>query len=85
MLSDSYVAELQSCVVETNGSVVSTLSDLRADLMARRRVLVDTAATLGLGVVAAGAVPLSVPTEMRVTQTSRHQCLRTISCWRASS
>jgi len=61
VLSDSYVAELQSCVVETNGSVVSTLSDLRADLTALRRVLVDTAATLGLGLVAAGAVPLSVP------------------------
>jgi carboxylate-amine ligase len=25
VLSDSYVAEMQSCVVETNGSVVSTL------------------------------------------------------------
>jgi glutamate---cysteine ligase / carboxylate-amine ligase len=73
VLSDSYVAELQSCVVETNGSVVSTLSDLRADLTARRGVLVNTAATLGLGVVAAGAVPLSVPAEMRVTQTSRYQ------------
>lgn len=73
VLSDGYVAELQSCVVESNGLVVSTLSELRADLRARRRVLVDTAATLGLGVVAAGAVPLSVPTEMRVTQTSRYQ------------
>lgn len=73
LLSDGYVAELQRCVVETNGSVVSTLSDLRADLIARRRVLVDTAATLGLGVVAAGAVPLSVPSEMRVTQTFRYQ------------
>lgn len=47
--------------METNGSVVSALSDLRADLTAQRRVLVDTAATLGLGLVAAGAVPLSVP------------------------
>lgn len=73
LLPDGYVAELQSCVVETNGSVVSTLPELRADLTARRRVLVDTAATLGLGVVAAGAVPLSVPSEMRVTQTSRYQ------------
>jgi glutamate---cysteine ligase / carboxylate-amine ligase len=73
VLSDGYVAELQSCVVETNGSVVSTLSELRADLTARRRVLVNTAATLGLGVVAAGAVPLSVPTEMAVTQTLRYQ------------
>ena len=60
MLSDGYMA-IQSCVVETNGSVVSALSDLRADLTAQRRVLVDTAATLGLGLVAAGAVPLSVP------------------------
>jgi len=60
VLSDGYMA-IQSCVVETNGSVVSALSDLRADLTAQRRVLVDTAATLGLGLVAAGAVPLSVP------------------------
>jgi carboxylate-amine ligase len=60
VLSDGYVviAELRRGDERQCGS---TLSDLRADLSARHRVLVDTAATLGLGLVAAGAVPLSVP------------------------
>ena len=72
-LSDGYVAELQRCVVETNTRVVDTLDALRIDLVDRRRVLVDTAAALGIGVVAAGAVPLSVPAEMQVTQTPRYR------------
>jgi carboxylate-amine ligase len=72
-LSDSYVAELQRCVVEMNSGVVDTLDGLRADLQGHRRVLVDAAAKLGMGVVAAGAVPLSVPAEMQVTQTARYR------------
>jgi glutamate---cysteine ligase / carboxylate-amine ligase len=72
-LSDDYVAELQSCVVEIKSGVVDTLDGLRADLLGRRRVLVESAAELGMGVVAAGAVPLSVPAEMRVTQTARYR------------
>ncbi|MCW2555524.1 MAG: carboxylate-amine ligase, YbdK family [Mycobacterium sp.] len=72
-LSDTYVAELQRCVVEMNSGVVDTLDDLRTDLQGHRRVLVDTAARLGMGVVAAGAVPLSVPAEMQVTQTARYR------------
>ena len=72
-LSDSYVAELQRCVVEMNSGVVDTLDGLRADLQGHRRVLVDAAARLGMGVVAAGAVPLSVPAEMQVTQTARYR------------
>ena len=72
-LSDGYVAELQRCVVETNTRVVDTLEGLRTELVDRRRVLVDTAAALGIGVVAAGAVPLSVPAEMQVTQTTRYR------------
>ncbi|MDT5127570.1 MAG: glutamate---cysteine ligase / carboxylate-amine ligase [Mycobacterium sp.] len=72
-LSDSYVAELQRCVVELNSGVVDTLEGLRADLQNHRRVLVDAAAKLGIGVVAAGAVPLSVPAEMQVTQTARYR------------
>ena len=38
--SDSYVAELQRCVVEMNSSVVCTLGDLRRDLQRHRHVLV---------------------------------------------
>jgi carboxylate-amine ligase len=72
-LSNSYVAELQRCVVETNSGVVDTLDGLRADLQGHRKVLVDAAAKLGMGVVAAGAVPLSVPAEMQVTQTARYR------------
>jgi carboxylate-amine ligase len=72
-LSDTYVAELQRCVVEVNSGVVDTLEGLRADLQHHRQVLVDTAAGLGIGVVAAGAVPLSVPAEMQVTQTARYR------------
>ncbi len=73
VLSNSYVAELQRCVVEMNSGVVHTLDGLRADLESHRRVLVDAAARLGMGVVAAGAVPLSVPAEMQVTPTARYR------------
>jgi carboxylate-amine ligase len=72
-LPDSYVAELQRCVVEMNSGVVDTLDGLRADLLGQRKVLVDAAAKLGMGVVAAGAMPLSVPAEMQVTQTARYR------------
>src|ERR1700682_4052734 len=72
-LSDSYVAELQRCVVEMNSGVVDALDGLRAALRGDRGVLVDAAAKLGMGVVAAGAVPLSVPAEMQVTQTARYR------------
>jgi carboxylate-amine ligase len=72
-LSDSYVAELQRCVVEMNSDVIDTLEGLRADLQRHRKTLVDAATKLGIGVVAAGAVPLSVPAEMQVTQTPRYR------------
>jgi glutamate---cysteine ligase / carboxylate-amine ligase len=72
-LSDTYVAELQRCVVEMNSGVVDTLDGLRSDLLGHRKVLRDAAAKLGIGVVAAGAMPLSVPAEMQVTQTARYR------------
>ena len=72
-LSDHYVAELQRCVVETNTRVVDSLDGLHDELVDHRRVLVDTAAELGIGVVAAGAMPLSVPAEMQVTKTPRYR------------
>ncbi len=72
-LSDNYVAELQRCVVEANTRVTDSLEGLRIELVDHRRVLVDTAAELGMGVVAAGAMPLSVPAEMQVTQTTRYR------------
>ncbi|MCE5290299.1 MAG: carboxylate--amine ligase/circularly permuted type 2 ATP-grasp protein [Nocardiaceae bacterium] len=72
-LPEDYVAELQRCVIEINTGISNSLAELRADLQARRAVLVDAAQKLGLGVVAAGAVPLSVPAEMLVTPTARYR------------
>ena len=61
MLPGHYVEELQRCVVETNSGVTGALDELQADLADRRRVLVDTAESIGVGVVAAGSVPLVLP------------------------
>ncbi|MDT5146917.1 MAG: glutamate---cysteine ligase / carboxylate-amine ligase, partial [Mycobacterium sp.] len=72
-LTGDYVAELQSCVIETNSRVVDSLENLRDELVSHRHVLAEAAAHLGLGVVAAGSVPLAVPAEMRVTRTPRYR------------
>ena len=72
-LTGDYVAELQRCVVETNTRVVDSLEALLNELVRHRRILGETAAELGMGVVAAGAVPLAVPAEMRVTKTPRYR------------
>src|ERR687894_610205 len=61
---DVYVEELQRCVVETNSGVHGELDKLRADLVTHRRILREAAEELGMGVVAAGGVPLAVPAEM---------------------
>ena len=72
-LSDEYVAELHSCVVEVNSRVVDTLHGLHEELVHRRRLLVDAASALNVGVVAAGSTPLLVPAEMQVTRTPRYR------------
>ena len=53
-----YVAEMSSCMVETNTEGVRDLGDLQAELVARRAVLRRAARPLGVGVVAAGTVPV---------------------------
>ena len=72
-LSEHYVAELQRCVVETNTRWSIRWTGCATNWAGHRRVLVETAAELGIGVVAAGAVPLSVPAEMQVTKTARYR------------
>lgn len=66
-----YVAEMQQFVVEINSDVTADLKALRGELTRRRAVLIAAARDLGLGVVAAGAVPLSPVTEMELTPTPR--------------
>lgn len=68
-----YVAELQRCVIESNSGVFADLSGLRANLQHNRAALVESAAALDTGVVAAGSVPLAVPADLRVTETPRYR------------
>ena len=55
---DEFAPELQRSLVETNTPVCATLDELRGHLQRLRGTLESVAAPLGLGVVAAGTVPL---------------------------
>jgi carboxylate-amine ligase len=55
---DSFAPELQRSLVETNTVPCESLDELRADLCRLRHRLNEVADPLGLGVVAAGTVPL---------------------------
>ncbi|MHA6784761.1 glutamate--cysteine ligase [Pseudonocardia saturnea] len=54
-----FAPELQRSLVETNTPVCATLDELRRHLRRLRATLRDAAEPLGLGVVAAGTVPLA--------------------------
>lgn len=56
----AYAAELQQTVVETNSRVCSTLGELREHLREVRAELSEVAGRLGIGVAAAGTMPLSM-------------------------
>jgi carboxylate-amine ligase len=65
----TYAAELQQTTVETNTQVVETLDDLRRDLGELRSELSRAAEALGIGVAAAGCMPLSAP--VVITENAR--------------
>lgn len=71
-----YVAEMSSCMVETNTEVVLDLGDLQAELVARRAVLRRAARPLGVGVVAAGTVPVVGLTPPALTEQTRYRWMR---------
>jgi carboxylate-amine ligase len=68
-----FSAELHRSVVETNTPVSATLDDLRTGITDRRREAIRVAESLGLGLVAAGTVPLVDLDALPVTPTSRYQ------------
>ena len=70
-LSDQFTAELQKSVVESNSSVCNTLDELRTDLKRLRAEAVSVADDLGLGIVAAGTVPLVDPEVLALTDNER--------------
>ncbi|GAA2857607.1 hypothetical protein Acy02nite_67000 [Actinoplanes cyaneus] len=70
---EHFSAELHRSVVETNTPVSTTLDGLRAGITARRRAAIEVAESLGLGLVAAGTVPLVDLDALEVTPTTRYR------------
>jgi carboxylate-amine ligase len=60
----TFVSELQKTTVETNTEVQATLEGLRANVVELRERLAGAAARFGIGVAAAGCIPLSAPVEI---------------------
>jgi glutamate---cysteine ligase / carboxylate-amine ligase len=69
----SFTPELHRSVVETNTGVHTTLDALRADLVDLRTRAATVAESLGLGLAAAGTVPLVEQDDLTVTPTSRYE------------
>src|SRR6185312_13642509 len=65
----TFAAELQQTTVETNTAVVTTLDDLRDNLVSLRAELAKACEPLGLGVAAAGTMPLPIP--IQITESAR--------------
>src|SRR3954452_264936 len=66
---EHFSAELHRSVVETNTPVSTTLDGLREGILARRRTAIGVAESLGLGLIAAGTVPLVDVAALEVTPT----------------
>ncbi|MFF5291969.1 carboxylate--amine ligase/circularly permuted type 2 ATP-grasp protein [Paractinoplanes globisporus] len=71
--TDGYSAELHRSVVETNTPVAGTLDGLRNGIVGLRRGAIRQAEKRGLGLVAAGTVPLVDLESLPVTPTSRYR------------
>jgi carboxylate-amine ligase len=71
--ADAYSDELQRSVVESNTPVRDTLEGLREVIVQSRRTLVSVADSMGLGVVAAGTVPLVDALQLSITPSRRYE------------
>lgn len=67
-----YSAEIQRTTVETNTAVVTSLADLRTEIVRLRAGLVSVATEHGLGVAAVGTIPGSTGTDIDLTTTGRY-------------
>ncbi|WP_344244544.1 carboxylate--amine ligase/circularly permuted type 2 ATP-grasp protein [Actinocorallia libanotica] len=70
---DRFSGELQRSVVETNSRPFVRLADVLEDLAALRRAVATEAEAFGLGVVAAGTVPIVDLDALKVTPDPRYE------------
>ena len=73
---DRFGSELQRSVVEANSRPWIRLADLAEDIAALRRAVIAAAEPLGLGIVAAGTVPIADPDELKITSDPRYENMR---------
>ncbi|HEX4252410.1 MAG TPA: carboxylate--amine ligase/circularly permuted type 2 ATP-grasp protein, partial [Pseudonocardia sp.] len=69
---EGFAPELQRSLVETNTLPCWTLDELRAEIVRLRGELAGAAHPLGLGVVAAGSLPMANPSDNDVSHGARY-------------
>ena len=74
--ASSFGSELQRSVLEANSRPWVRLADLAEDVAALRRTAIAAAEPLGLGIVAAGTVPLANPDVLKITSDPRYENMR---------
>lgn len=70
---DRFTKELQRSTLEANSEPCARLEDLGRDLGRMRETVIATAAEVGLGIVAAGSVPLADLAQMKISPEARYE------------
>ncbi|MBG0830661.1 glutamate--cysteine ligase [Planomonospora sp. ID67723] len=70
---DRFTPELQRSVVEANSRPCTRLEDLAQDLVELRRTVIRAADGLGLGIAAAGSVPLVDTEALKISPDPRYE------------
>ena len=71
--ADSFGSELQQSVLEANSLPWVRLADLAENVASLRRAAIAVAQPLGLGIVAAGTVPIADPDLLKITPDARYE------------
>jgi carboxylate-amine ligase len=74
--ADRFSWEMQRSVVEANSRPWAGLAELAGDIAGLRQAAVAAAEPFGLGIVAAGTVPLADPGTVQVTADPRYEHIR---------
>ena len=74
--ADRFSWEMQRSVVEANSRPWAGLTELAEDIAGLRQAAIAAAEPLGLGIVAAGTVPLADPGTLQVTPDPRYERIR---------